>query len=33
MEFVLGMAVGIGIGWVVFKRPEWAEGLLAKVRR
>ena len=32
MEFMFGLAVGVGLGWIVFKRPEWAENIVERAR-
>lgn len=32
MSFLIGFAIGCVIGWVVFKRPQWASDLTQWVK-
>lgn len=32
MEFLIGVAVGIGAGWVLFEKPEWARNAWDGIR-
>ena len=32
MSFVIGLAVGVAIGWVVFERPQLVRDWIAKLR-
>jgi hypothetical protein len=32
MSFVFGVIVGYGLGWVIMRRPEWANALWRKLR-
>ncbi len=33
MEIIFGIAIGVGLGWVVFKRPQWVEQSIATAKR
>lgn len=32
IEVAIGVAVGIGIGWVLFERPEWVRNAIDTVK-
>ena len=32
MSFLSGLGLGFAIGWIVFKRPQWATDLIAKAK-
>lgn len=32
MDFLIGVGVGFVIGWIMFKRPEWATRLIGWIK-
>lgn len=32
MGFISGLAIGFIVGWIIFKRPEWATKAIAWIR-